>query len=91
MKKERGLLWRNFVKALSLPEDAFVSQTYMELFGQKEIVVNGAKSIIEYGNEVVRIQTKEQIVEINGDELRVDMFLEKVMIVRGKIQAVFFE
>lgn len=91
MKEERGSVWRGFVKALSLPEDAFVSQTHMELFGQKEIVVNGARNIIEYGNEVVRIQTKDQIVEINGNELRVDMFLEKVMIVRGKIQAVIFE
>ncbi len=91
MKKKKYSAWQGFVHALSLPEDAFVSQTHVELFGQKELVVSGARGILEYSEELVRIQTKERGIAVEGNELRVDMFMEKVMIVRGKIHAVLFE
>lgn len=91
MKREKTSAWQGFVQALNLPENAFVSQCHMELFGQKELIIEDAKSILEYSEELVRIQAKGQKVLIQGQQLRVDMFLEKVMIVRGKISTISFE
>ncbi len=91
MKNKKYSAWQGFVRALNLPENAFVSQTHMELFGQKELVIEGAKGIIEYNDTIVRIQVKERSVLIQGQKLRVDMFLENVIVVRGMLSSLVFE
>ncbi len=91
MKNKKYSAWQGFVYALNLPEDAFVSQSHMELFGQKELVIEGAKGILEYNDEAVRIRVKERCVLIQGQRLRVDMFLENVIVVRGSFSSIAFE
>ncbi len=91
MKNKKYSAWQGFVHALNLPEYAFTSQSHMELFGQKELVIEGAKGILEYSDDTVRIQVKERSVLIQGQRLRVDMFLENVIVVRGNFNSIVFE
>lgn len=91
MKNKKYSAWQGFVHALNLPEDAFVSQSHMQLFGQKELVIEGAKGILEYNEDAVRVQVKERCVLIRGERLRVDMFLENVIVVRGLFSLIAFE
>ena len=91
MKSERYSAWQGFVRALNLPEDAFLSQSHIEVFGQRELVVEGVREIAEYSEDLVRIRIKERTVVVKGFGMKIDMFREKAMIIRGNIEAVLFE
>lgn len=90
MKKEKNTVWRGLVQVLKLPEDAFISQSCIEVRGQQEIVLEGAKNILEYNNERLRIQTIDHNITVEGKSLRIDIFVKKVMVIRGEIRAVVF-
>ena len=91
MKSERCSPWQGVVRALSLPEDACLSQSHMELFGQRELILEGVKEILEYSDDSVHLVLKGHSVLVRGNDIKIEMFREAVMIIRGNIDAILFE
>ncbi len=79
------------MEVMSLPKNAFTSQSYIELFGREEMSINEARGILEYDENYIKIMLKNGCVVIMGKALRVEMFLAKSIMIRGQIEQISFE
>lgn len=91
MKKENNSVWQNFIRALNLPEQTVVSHNHIELLDQHEIIVDDARSILEYEQDNIKILIRNKKLCISGQNLCINMFVENTMIIRGNITTVYFE
>lgn len=87
-KTENG--WHSLVRALRLPETALTTTTQIELVGQHEMNIENARGILEYDDHFIKLFLGEKSLIIEGRGLRIDLFLEKTIIVRGHIETVSF-
>ena len=52
-----GGLRRNVVNALELPKEVILNLPLISLTGKEELIIENYKGIIEYGDEVMRVNT----------------------------------
>lgn len=62
--------------------------TYLHLHGNRELRVENCMKILEYNDVLVRLQTRDMVLEIWGTSLRVYDYNDSSVIVRGKISSV---
>ncbi len=63
-------------------------ETYVHLNGNHELRLENCTKILEYNDVLVRLQTRDMIVEIWGTQLRVFDYNDSSVIVRGTITSV---
>lgn len=63
-------------------------ETYLHLQGNHELRVENCMKILEYNEALVRLQTRDMIVEIWGTDLRVYDYNDSSVIVRGTVQSI---
>ena len=82
---------RGLVETLELPKDLCLGALNIRLVGQYEAFVENYKSIIEYGNEIIKLQGKNTRVQISGKNLKISYFNKDDMKIKGLIcQIVFY-
>lgn len=62
--------------------------TQIQLTGNREVLVECCRKILEYNDIMVRVKTWDMTVEVWGSSLSVSDFNSKGIIIRGKIQSV---
>ena len=62
----------------------------IELEGNKELLLDGCKGIMEYEDNSIKINTDTCIVSITGDELNIRTYTQEQIIVSGKILSLEF-
>lgn len=62
--------------------------TYLHLHGNRELRVENCMKILEYNDVLVRLQTRDMVLEIWGTTLRVDDYNDSSVIVRGRITSI---
>lgn len=62
--------------------------TYVHLYGNREVRVENCMKILEYNEVLVRLRTRDMTLEIWGSDLRVSDYNDNSVIVRGKISSV---
>lgn len=78
-------------KRLSLPADVFTSACILTITGRYSILVENYKSIVEYTENKVRVQTKQGVVAVTGSELRIAYFTDEEMQIEGKITSIEYQ
>lgn len=63
----------------------------IQITGNKEVLVDGCKKILEYNDVFVKVSTWDMIVNIWGSELTVNDFGSGEIFVCGKIQSIELE
>jgi len=91
MKKGEKSVWQGFVNALNLPEDSFVPKTRLEILGRNRLTLEGVREILEYSCNTICVSAKEGSVSIEGDDLSIDMYVDKLMMICGNIHSIIFE
>lgn len=74
---------------IPLPE-ALNNEPKIEMLGNREIIVDGAKGVVEYGENLIKLNTVEYVLSILGDELVIKSFDGSVAVVSGKIAEITF-
>ncbi len=74
---------------IPLPE-ALNNEPKIEMLGNREIIVDGAKGVVEYGENLIKLNTVEYVLSILGDELVIKSFDGSVTVVSGKIAEITF-
>ena len=74
--------------ALNLPKDLMLGAVIMTITGKHEAYVENYMSLIEYTEELIRIQTKTCKLEIRGTHLYIDYYTNDDMKITGEIQEV---
>ncbi len=73
---------------LSLPADMGGVSTVVKIIGAEEITVDGYRGIIEYTENIVRLNTAKFIIQINGNRLVLKEAAAEFITVTGTINSV---
>ncbi len=76
------------VESLKLPKDSVLGASIVTLTGNYEAFVENYKGIIEYTNQVIRLQGKTCKIEINGRRLNIVYYTNEDMKICGCIESV---
>lgn len=90
MKTIRGLC-EDLTDRLDLPEEALLGTAKLTVTGNRRVLVENHRGILEYGTEQIRISTGRGQLVVRGSELSLSAMNQKELIVCGKLQAVEWE
>ncbi len=62
----------------------------IELTGNREIIIDGCKGIVEYTENNIRISLLENVLSLSGDNLLIQSFDNDVVIINGQISDIDF-
>jgi len=94
MRKARRKTKRKYVsnglgekveKALELPIGTLTDAVHIELMGNKKAVISGCHGIIEYNDDLVRMQTGSGMIRFTGRMLSISNLTEDSAVVEGNI------
>ncbi|MBQ2745919.1 MAG: YabP/YqfC family sporulation protein [Lachnospiraceae bacterium] len=81
---------RKFIDALELPKDLCLGALNVKLTGQYEAYIENYRSIIEYGDSIIKLQGKNSRLSISGKNLKIVCFTKDDMKIKGYLQEVKF-
>ncbi len=73
---------------LKLPSDVLSGAPILTVTGNHQLCLENYKGIIEYTGEIIRIQTKNCRIHIEGARLNIDYFTDDEMRISGKINRI---
>lgn len=82
---------KNVAQALELPPEYVQSSIKLTLYDFSRLQILNYKSIIEYTEERIRINTKDKIIKITGEGLNIDNITDDEIGISGKILSFEFE
>lgn len=62
----------------------------IEMLGNKEIIVDGCKGIVEYGENLIKLNTGELVIGFVGDEMLIKSFDSDMAVITGRIAEITF-
>lgn len=89
-KMTRQELLVNAFRSLELPPDLAAGMAHLELSGDREAVVDGLSSVLEYDENVIRLRVGKLSVRFTGKELRLRNLKRDSVIIEGRIASVEF-
>lgn len=87
--KGRGIK-RNMTDALELPKEVMLNLPLISITGREEVTIENYKGIMEYGDEVIRVNTASGIIRMTGKELLLKQLTAECVIVSGKLEHIEF-
>ncbi|MFA5575750.1 MAG: sporulation protein YqfC [Tissierellaceae bacterium] len=88
MKKQIEDVKYSISKSLELPMDIIMDLPKLNLVGDMEASLQNHKGIIEYTEEVIRINTRIGVFKILGENLEIKTILSEEIIVAGLIKRI---
>lgn len=81
MKKNIQKAKLNITNALELPLDLALDLPKITIIGNLKVEITNHKGIIEYKNEIIRINTNIGVLKITGESLEIkNIFIEEINI-----------
>ncbi len=77
----------NFVKG----EDNVSNSPSIEIIGNKRVVIEQMKSILEYENDSVRVTAGGITVSVSGKKLTLNNYTDGVIVIDGIIKKISFD
>lgn len=74
-----------------LPEEVALTMPTVEILGHSEMRIENYRGLIEYTDQLVRVQTKIGQIKITGKHLQVDSYTNDDMKITGKIQNIEYQ
>ncbi|MCI8668258.1 MAG: sporulation protein [Lachnospiraceae bacterium] len=76
--------------ALNLPKDIVMGASILHLIGQYEVYIENYKNIIEFNENVIKVQARSAKIIITGKHLHIEYFNNDDMKIKGRISDVSF-
>ena len=91
-KQQVELEKQSYLESLSenlrIPQDVLSGAPILTVTGTNQLCLENYKGIIEYTGEMIRIQTKNCRIHIEGTKLNIDYFTDDEMRISGKISRI---
>lgn len=82
----------NFIeKVIGLPAGMISECTHFEINGNREAIIEGCKSILEYDENIVKINTGKMVTSFEGRKLQIKCLTPDSLIVEGFITSIRFD
>lgn len=91
MKKLADILAGYMVDNLKMPKDLVYREALLCMSGRRELFIENYKSIIEYGEEKIRLQTKNGKLLVLGKKLQIVYYTSEEMKIKGEIVEIKYE
>ena len=75
---------------LNLPKDIVMGASILHLIGQYEVYIENYKNIIEFNENVIKIQARSTKIIITGKHPHIEYFNNDDMKIKGRISDVSF-
>ena len=72
-----------------LPQ-VIVNEPKIEMTGHREIIVDGCLGVVEYGENLIKLNIGETVMSISGDGLVINSFDSGVAVISGQIGEISF-
>jgi sporulation protein YqfC len=82
---------RKFYSAVNLPESAFFDAPRMELNGNHKVSIDGCRMLLEYNENLVKLDVGKQEVSFLGKELDIKYLRPDALIISGEIVSIEFK
>lgn len=76
---------------LNLPADIIAGAPIITATGRNELCLENYKGIIEYNGNLIKVQTKQCRICIEGKHLNILYFTQDEMRISGYIQAIYYQ
>lgn len=84
--------WKNkLADASGLPKDVVLKAPIVTITGQMEIQIENYRGILEYTDQLVRVQTKTGRIKIIGERLHIPYYTNDEMKITGHIISVEYQ
>ena len=90
IKKVPAAVLKKTVRALELTPDILSGMAHFELSGNREVVVEGCRGVLEYSDNVIRLTAGKLTVRFTGRGLELRNLKRDSAIVEGFITAIEF-
>ena len=90
MSKKRKIA-EKIDRMLEIPKEVYTNMPKLSIVGFEEMIVENYKSILEYEDYYVRVNTYIGILNINGFNLKLIQMNQDDMKITGKIDSIDFE
>lgn len=90
-KKRKHEFAHHVVETLELPKDLIYHAAIVTVTGNRELMIENYKGILEYEKERIRIQAKGCRISINGKNLNIQYYTNEEMKITGIIQNIVYE
>ncbi len=81
----------NISNLFELPKEIIMDLPKISLIGDMQISIENHKGIIEYTTEKIRINTKDGILIVIGEDLFLKSILTETIVIRGEIRSIEFD
>ncbi|MGN0161598.1 MAG: YabP/YqfC family sporulation protein [Lachnospiraceae bacterium] len=78
-------------QTLKLPEDVVNHLPIINITGNRIILIENFKSIVDYQEDHIRIKTRKMFLTILGSKLSVEYYNQEEIKILGKINKIEFE
>jgi len=82
---------KKILKALELPEEIAANVVKLTVCDFKRIRIDNYKSLIEYEKNVIRINTAEKLIKIEGENFNISSVTDEYVEIEGEITNLDFE
>lgn len=90
MKKHKSINPENLVEALELPKDLILGMPIITLTGNREMLIENHRGLIDYSDKQMVILSKEIRIQITGINLNVEYYTGDMLKIKGKIGQINF-
>lgn len=87
MGKSREIL----VEKLDLPKDVMLNLPKITIIGNDEITIENHKGIILFDRNIIKINTKVKIIDIEGENFEILYIGDSTITISGKFKSISYE
>ena len=78
-------------KLFELPGELVADITKLSVTDFSEVEIINLKSLVEYEKDIIRVNTKDKLIRIEGDNLTIGNITDDEILIKGNIKGVIFE
>ena len=90
MRREKKPFYQIMAAQMQIPRDLSEGAVLLSVTGREEIFIENYKSILEYTNQRVLLQTKSGRVDINGRNLHIAYYTCTEMRIEGVLESIHY-
>lgn len=79
------------INSLKLPKDTLLGASIVTMIGNREVIVENYRGILEYTSENILLQGKSCQIIITGDRLHIDYYTNEDMKISGMIREIRYQ
>lgn len=87
---EREHIREKLAAAASMPKDVVLGASLITVLGTSEVCIENYRGILEYTENLIRVQTKERMIKLTGKHLQIEYYTNDEMKITGRIHTLEF-